>query len=33
LEDVIERLCGTINSLTPAAVENITGGEWILSMF
>jgi putative transposase len=33
LEDVVERLCETINSLTPAAVKSITGRERILSIF
>lgn len=33
LNDVIDRLCETIRSLTPDTIKSITGREWILSMF
>ena len=33
LNDVIERLCDTIRSLTPEVIRSITGRNWILSLF
>jgi transposase len=33
LEEVVDRLCDTICSLSKETVKSITGREWILSMF
>jgi putative transposase len=33
LDKVVDRLCLTISSLSPATVRSITGRDWILSMF
>ena len=33
LEDVINRLCKTIRSLTKDVIRSITGRDWILSLF
>ncbi len=33
LEKVVDRLCDVICSLTPAAIHNITGREWIIECF
>ena len=33
LNDVIDRLCETIRSITPDVIRSITGREWILSLF
>ena len=33
LNDVIERLCETIRSITPEVIRSITGRDWILSLF
>ncbi len=33
LNDVIDRLCQTILSITPDVIRSITGRDWILSLF
>ena len=33
LEKVVDRLCDTICSLTPAIIHSITGREWIIKLF
>ena len=33
LEKVVDRLCDTINSLSPETVKSITGRQWILECF
>lgn len=33
LEKVVDRLCDTINNLSPNVIKSITGREWILSIF
>lgn len=33
LDEVIERLCDTVCSLTPDGIRSITGRNWILSLF
>jgi putative transposase len=33
LDDVVDRLCQTINSLSIESIKNITGRDWILQMF
>ena len=32
LEDVVDRLCDTINSLSNELIKSITGRDWILSL-
>ena len=33
LENVIDRLCCTLKSISPATIRSITGRDWILSLF
>lgn len=33
LDNVVDRLCDTINSLTTDTIKSITGRDWIVSMF
>jgi putative transposase len=33
LENVVDKLCETCNSLTSDCVKSITGRDWIISMF